>query len=206
VAALACVALCVACDDENPDLQGKLLVGTIAAEDGTAVGLAIEFLRTSGAREDVDAITLQIVAQGDQFLSATGPASILCLRFPASGRLSLLAQDGKLDASSRISLTAHYPSEPRAPGAAVDGRASDTASDAPSCTGLSIDDAVWPTRGAQVIPIAEGTGGSGNGGSGVGGSGGAGGGAGAGGSGGAGATSSDAGPDSGPEPDAGDAG
>lgn len=185
LAALACIA--TACTDEDRQLRGRLLVGTIAAEDGTAVGLAVEFLRTSGSRDAMRDVALEVFAQGDLLLSSTGAAAALCLPFSESGRVSLLAQDGKLDASSRVMLVAHYQPVSEATDA---GNNSATAAAPISCAGLVIDDAVWPTRGAQVIPLPA-TGGAG----GIGGAGGAGGSSGTG-SGGAGGSSDD--PDASP--------
>lgn len=163
LASASALCLCVAssCSDDERGLEGRLLVGMIAAEDGTAVGLAVEFLRTSGDANQLPNVGLLVVAQGDTLLSDAGAAASLCLAFPSSGRLSLLAYDGKLDSSSRLLLRAYLP-DPAADAGALSAGARE-----PECSGTVIDDAVWPTRGAQVIPLPEGTGGStGGGGSG----------------------------------------
>jgi hypothetical protein len=186
----------MSCSDDALRLHGRLLVGTIAAEDGTAVGLAVEFLRTSGDRDAIRNISLQAFVSGDRFFGSSGPSSAVCLSFSDSGRVSLVAEDGLLDTTSRVVLTAHYPPEPGSTNAPAEANA-DAGSVAAgvSCTGSVIDDAVWPTRGAQVIRVEE-NGGAGGSTAGAGGTGGGAAGAagsGAGGSGGDG----DAGPDSG---------
>lgn len=172
------------CDEEPVTLEGRVFVAPISAEDGSHVGLAVELIRTAGARADVQRVGLRYRSSHAFFLLEGEPALQGCLVFPASGRLSLMAAGGKLETTARVRVTAHLPQD-------VEGAEGGMASEVDPCSGPLLDDAVWPTRGAAVIPIddrPEPVGGAGAGGEagsgGASGAGGQGGVAGAGGSGG----------------------
>lgn len=158
---LAALGFGASCQEQDAEITGRLFVAPINALDGTAVGLAVDFIRTSGATEGVEDIELEVLSDGVEFLgSRPGP---LCLRFPRSGRLSMLARGGTLDARARVILRARRPLE--AADEIPEGTAGSPTAGAAgaliaassgehlTCRGKILDDAVWPTRGAQTVPL-----------------------------------------------------
>ena len=158
--ALASLASCT--DTGGGELRGRLFVAQIAGADGTAVGLAVDFIRTSGPRDAVKTVELSVIAHGAEFVGVSLPT---CVRFSDSGRLSFQSETS-LPTTARVVLTAHQPGETSALSAAgaagAAGAADDETTDvaAPTCKGAVLDDAVWPTKGAQVTPLPPGTGGA----------------------------------------------
>ncbi len=145
----------LACSDESGDVDGRLFVAPLTASDGTAVGLAVDFIPTSGDPSRIDQIELEVVSSGAEFLDA---GDRVCMRFARTGRLSLLAASGQLEPTARVILRARHPSLTNG----VDGGAGaggTAGNENPTCTGALIDDAAWPTRGAQVV-VLPGTGGA----------------------------------------------
>jgi hypothetical protein len=148
--------LAFACEGDDGTIDGRIFLAPIASETGTNVGLAVDFRRTRGPREDVERLGLRVLSTVGLFLSgnAVDPSKDLCLQFPSSGRLSLMAE-GDLQPSARVRVSVHRPVDvargTSSAGSRSDGGAPSTESDA--CSGAMIDDAAWPTRGAQVIVL-----------------------------------------------------
>jgi hypothetical protein len=177
----------VACQSDQ--LDGRVFLSTIESSDGTAVGIAIDFIPTAGDF-DPNRIELAIDVRGDRLIWNAQDFASACIRLPAR-RLDLLASDGKLDPTSRVTVSAQLIKSgggtsvssggTPAGGAAgansagqmstggVDSAAGTSSSLVPpigACTGQILDDAVWPTSGAQVVNLGgSGGGGSPNGGS-----------------------------------------
>src|SRR5688572_25406389 len=103
--ALACLSASACADNGGDELRGRLFVASVATAEGPAVGLSVDFIRTSGPKDAVGTVELSVVAVGATFVGVSLPA---CLRFSDSGRISLLSETS-LPASARVVLTAHRP-------------------------------------------------------------------------------------------------
>jgi hypothetical protein len=173
-AGLMLVTLFGGCSSD--ELEGRLFLSSIQTADGTTVGLAIDFVPTSGTFS-AQKVQIAIDVDGDQLWFGEQAVSSACIGLPAQ-RLNFLAVDGELDATSRVRVQAFRLDKERpdsntagggsgqagaetsgvggvapthAGGAAASGGVAPSAVRSSSaCGGTLLDDAVWPTRGARV--------------------------------------------------------
>jgi len=138
------------CAERSTAYEGRVYLAPLRAESGINVGLSIDYIAAPDSNRDVHLVEVEVQASGVAF--AEGGPSRLCLRLPDSGRRGLLADASGLGATARVRVIAHAPPTPGAGGAGTGGTSGQDSSLAPTCSGAEIDDAVWPTVGAQAEP------------------------------------------------------
>jgi len=95
-------AIVVGC--RSDELEGRVFLSGIVTADGTAVGVAVDFIPTAGGF-DADKVQLAIDVQGDELAIGAEHTASACLQLP-SKRLNLLAFDGVLETTSRVRVQA----------------------------------------------------------------------------------------------------